>query len=93
MTEILILLYKLQCSNCSSNLISGFAKNADLSNGVFLNMKRECSLVQRKRNKMVTSAIPPSLAMQANCTARNEPILAYKSLVFWYLSRFGHGAH
>jgi len=27
--------WKLQCSNFSSNLISGFAKNADLSNDIF----------------------------------------------------------
>jgi len=49
-----------QCSNFSSNIISGFAKIANLSNDGYKDETR-MHLVQGNCNKMVTSAMPPSL--------------------------------
>ena len=53
-----VIYWKHQCSNFSSNLISDFEKMLICAT-VFLKMKRECTLVQGKCNKMVTSAMPP----------------------------------
>jgi len=52
-------------------------------------LKPENTLVQAKSNKIVTSAMLPSLAMQANCTA-NLGVRIFHSHAYENESGFRH---